>query len=118
MESKFIPIQTFNLNNNCPECYSKAGLQLTFKQKTKENKFYKAVTPEVTYHMLCNTCNTTIYPVRWTPDIERVFDYHQKTLTPQKPKTVYKNKFWFALFTTLALVIFISIIVYYVINMP
>ncbi len=118
METRFVPIKTFNLNNNCPECYSKDGLQLTFKQKIKENSFYKSVTPEVTHLMLCNTCNTTIYPVRWTPDIERVFDYHQKAITPLKPNTQYKNKFWLVVFTVLALLCFVSIFMYYFTNTP
>ena len=33
MDAQYITIKTVKLNNNCPECYSKDGLELTFKQK-------------------------------------------------------------------------------------
>ncbi|MFV0566068.1 MAG: hypothetical protein ACK5NB_09575 [Flavobacteriaceae bacterium] len=113
MKREFITIQTHNLNNNCPECFSKEGLQLTFKQETKENKFYKAITRNVTHTLFCNTCNTTAYPVQWTDDIERVFNYHQKALTPLKPKTTFKTRFWLVLLISLAVVVFSAIFTYY-----
>ena len=34
--------------------------------------------------MVCEKCKSTIYPVSWTEDIERMFDYYQKTVVPEK----------------------------------
>ncbi|MFD1614524.1 hypothetical protein [Gelatiniphilus marinus] len=97
MSEKFITIKEVALNNNCPECFSKDGLRLTFKQKFMENNFYKSITKEVTQKLDCKTCNTTIYPVQWTDDIERVFEYHQKALTPKKTSTYLKKLSWIAI---------------------
>ena len=44
MAKKFFTLKEVKLNNNCPECYSNNGLQLTFKQQFVENAFYKAIT--------------------------------------------------------------------------
>ncbi len=87
MSEKLITIKEVNLNNNCPECYGTNGLQLTFKQKFKETNLYKSITNETTQEIECKTCNTIIYPVMWTEDIERVFNYQQKAFTPKKPST-------------------------------
>lgn len=90
MEEKLVVIKTVSINNNCPECYNKEGLELTFKQKYKETLFIKSMTKEVVKELNCKNCNTTIYPSRWDNDIDRVVDYHKKALKP-KPKT-YKLK--------------------------
>jgi len=37
MQKRDIIIKTVDLKNNCPECFTKEGLQLTFKQAYKEN---------------------------------------------------------------------------------
>ena len=94
MAEKLITIKEVNLNNNCPECYITNGLQLTFKQKFKETNLYKSITNETTQEIECKTCNTIIYPVMWTEDIERVFNYQQKAFTPKKPSTKLKKKAW------------------------
>lgn len=94
MAEKLITINEVNLNNNCPECYNTKGLQLTFKQKFKENNLYKSITGETTPEIECKTCNTIIYPVMWTDDIERVFEYHQKAFVPKKPSLKLKKKAW------------------------
>mgnify|MGYP000076591851 CR=1 FL=1 len=85
MSEKFITIKEVALNNNCPECYSKDGLRLTFKQKFLETNFYKSITKEVSHSIACKTCNNTIYPVQWTDDIERVFETGEK-ITPETLK--------------------------------
>ena len=36
MVEKLINIKDVLLKNNCPECFSKEGLRLAFKQKIKE----------------------------------------------------------------------------------
>lgn len=94
MSKRFIAIKEFTLNNNCPECYSKDGLRLTFKQKFIETKFYKSITKDIKNNIVCKTCNSTIYPVQWTDDIERVFEYHQKAFIPKKASTYLKKLSW------------------------
>ncbi|WP_179343300.1 hypothetical protein [Winogradskyella ursingii] len=85
--SKFFTLKEVSLNNNCPECYSKDGLKLTFKQKFIENIFYKSITSETINEMHCETCDTDIFPVRWTDEIEQVVNYKKRALHP-KPKSI------------------------------
>ncbi|GGG39170.1 hypothetical protein [Bizionia arctica] len=94
MGEKFITIKEVALNNNCPECYNTSGLELTFKQKFVETKFYRSITSETAHQLECRTCNTSIYPIQWTEDIERVFNYHQKAFTPKKPSKKLKRAAW------------------------
>jgi hypothetical protein len=91
MAEKFFTLKEVKLNNNCPECYSTEGLHFTFKQKFVENAFYRAITEETTQTMFCTKCETDIFPVCWTDDIERVFEY-QKRATDQKPKSIKLKK--------------------------
>ena len=58
---QYFTLKEVQLNNNCPECYSNDGLELTFKQKFIENMFYKAITQDTIYDMHCKTCNTDIF---------------------------------------------------------
>ncbi len=80
-------LHTTKLINNCPECYDTTGLELTFSQVEKENKFYSKVSSEVTSAMHCNTCNTDVYPVSWDESIERVYQYNRK-LVKEKPSGI------------------------------
>ena len=44
MDPQYVTINSVSLNNNCPECYSREGLTLTFKQRFKlvdELKYFK-----------------------------------------------------------------------------
>ncbi len=84
MSTDFIILKEAPLTNNCPECYSTEGLTLSFKQKKVASALIHRVTSEVVESIDCKNCNTKIYPVRWTDDIERVYDYHKKTVTPKK----------------------------------
>lgn len=90
MDEKFFTLREVELNNNCPECYSREGLKLTFKQRFIETYFYKAISKETSFSMFCHVCSTMIFPVRWTDDIERVFNYQQRA-SPSKP-TSFKLK--------------------------
>ncbi|MCX7547032.1 hypothetical protein OS188_03600 [Xanthomarina sp. F1114] len=101
MKEKFITIKEVALNNNCPECYNTNGLQLTFKQRFVENKFYKSITQETMHLLECSTCNTSIYPVRWTEDIERVFNYHQRAFSPKESSFKLKKTAWLLIISTL-----------------
>ncbi len=94
MSEKFITIKEVVLKNNCPECYSKDGLRLTFKQKFVETKFKKSITSEIKHIISCKICNNTIYPVKWTDDIDRVFEYQQKAFVPKKTSTYLKKTTW------------------------
>lgn len=113
MPEKFITIKEFVLNNNCPECYSKDGLRLAFKQKFIETKFYKSITKDIKNSIVCKTCNTTIYPVQWTDDIERVFEYHQKAFQPKKPSTYLKKASWIAIISVIVTIAIIASLVLY-----
>ncbi|PQV51655.1 hypothetical protein CLV33_101582 [Jejuia pallidilutea] len=100
---KLIPVKKVTLKNNCPECFSNNGLQLTFSQMFVETSFYKSITNNISHTIVCNTCNSTIYPERWTDDIERVFTYQQKAFTPKPASKYYKKIFWIVIVATLAL---------------
>ncbi len=92
--NKFFTLKEAKLNNNCPECYSSDGLRLTFKQKFTENTFYKAITNETSQDMYCHNCNTAIYPIQWTNDIEQVVDYQKRAVQPKSKSTKLKPLAW------------------------
>ena len=75
------------LNNNCPECYDTEGLEFTFTQEEKQTRFYNQANKNIDEKLYCHTCKNIIYPVSWTEDIERVYQYHRKQTHP-KPATI------------------------------
>ena len=83
MKSEFITLKETVLNNNCPECYAQESLQLIFKQEKAFSKFLISIKKGFISTMHCKKCNTEIYPGMWTDDIERVYDYHKKTVQPK-----------------------------------
>ncbi|WP_400076243.1 hypothetical protein [Winogradskyella sp. R77965] len=103
--SRFFTLKEARLSNNCPECYSNDGIELTFKQKFTENAFYKAITADVINEMHCINCDTQIFPIQWTDDIESVVDYQKRALQP-KPKSVkLKPLAWLVIIIDLLLLI-------------
>lgn len=94
METHFFTLREVDLNNNCPECYSQNGLQLTFKQRFIENYFYKAISKETSYALFCNVCTSMISPARWTNDIDLVFEYHQRASPPKPGSFKLKTLSW------------------------
>ena len=82
------------LSNNCPECYSNDSMEIVFKQKQKENIFYKFVSPEIFSEITCYNCNTKIFPVMWTDDIENVVSYHKRGIQPQSKSIKLKPFAW------------------------
>ena len=94
MERQYIKLKTVKLNNNCPECYSNEGLELSFEQEFIESKFYKSITNNTRQNLNCTNCNTIIYPVRWTDDIDRIVDYHIKSFDPQPKSLKLKRISW------------------------
>jgi len=83
MEKRTHILHTAKVNNNCPECYSTEGLEFIFSQEEVENKLYSKANKEVIETLHCQTCAQDIYPVNWTQDIERVYDYHRKLAKPK-----------------------------------
>lgn len=109
MEEKFFTLREVELNNNCPECYSRDGLQLTFKQRFIENRFYRAISSETSHSLLCKVCNTEIFPVRWTEDIDRVFDYQQRASSPKSTSFQLKTLSWVLIGSTTAILIVLAL---------
>ncbi|WP_418512440.1 hypothetical protein [Corallibacter sp.] len=105
MKEQFITIKEAALNNNCPECYNTNGLQITFKQKFVETNLYKSITKETTQEIECKTCNTIIYPVNWTDDIERVFAYQKKAFKPKKASLKLKKTAWLLIIVSVIVVV-------------
>ncbi len=107
MEEKFFTLREVDLNNNCPECYSKEGLQLTFKQRFIETSLYKAISKDTAHSLICRVCDTAIFPARWTDDIERVFEYQQKA-SPPKPTSIKLKTLSWILILTLAVILILA----------
>lgn len=107
MEAQYFTLHSVALNNNCPECYSMEGLQLTFKQRFKENRFYKSITSDTISQLRCSNCETDIFPVRWTDEIEKVVEYHNKAFTPKPSSFKLKKLAWvlMIIFDTLIILI-------------
>lgn len=102
-KEKRIVIKEADITNNCPECYNQE-LLLTFYQKHTYNAFFHRTTNEVTHEITCKKCNSRIYPVNWTPDIERVFDYFNKLVSPDKPSIRFTTLFSVLLIIVLLLI--------------
>lgn len=109
MSEKLITIKEVPLKNNCPECYSTEGLVLTFKQKFKETQFYKSITNDVVEELACTKCDTTIYPVSWTDDIERVYDYQKKAFSA-KPSSLKLKRIAWIVFIVIDLIVIVTIL--------
>ncbi len=102
-EIKMEVIKEADLTNNCPECFNQE-LKLSFFQKHSYGKFIHKTTNEVTSELECKTCHTKIYPVAWTPDIERVFEYYQKMAIPQKSSIKLTSLFYIILLISIAVI--------------
>ncbi|MEY8849955.1 hypothetical protein AB9K26_14135 [Psychroserpens sp. XS_ASV72] len=108
--SQYFTLKEVKLNNNCPECYSNEGLELTFKQKLVENLFYKAITKDTINEMHCNVCNTDIFPVSWTDNIEQVVAYHKRAVSPRPKSFKLKKAGW--IFIILDLILFLTVLLF------
>ncbi|WP_298900734.1 hypothetical protein [uncultured Psychroserpens sp.] len=108
---QYFTLKEVQLNNNCPECYSNEGLQLTFKQRFVENAFYKAITGETIHEMYCNTCNTNIFPVRWTNDIEQVVAYQERAIKAKPQSTKLKKLAWILIIADALLILIVVLFV-------
>ena len=106
----YFTLKEVQLKNNCPECYSKDGLELTFKQKFVENQFYKAITEDTKHEMHCKTCHSDIFPVRWTNDIEQVVAYKKRAVIPKPKSLKLKKTGW--LFIIIAALLLITVLLF------
>lgn len=107
MSEKKKKINEFTLANNCPECYAQDAMVLTFYQKQVENNFFEKITTGIDHSIICGKCKQSIYPVKWTNDIERVYDFYYKTLEPKSSFKLTKTAIW--LFILLGLLIIAGI---------
>lgn len=106
-KEKLVVIKEADLTNNCPECFNQ-DMKLTFFQKHLFGKLYHKTTSKISHQIKCNKCESLIYPVNWTEDIERIFDYYQKTVVPEKATTKFTALFYIIVLLPLviALVLF------------
>ncbi len=102
-KEKLVTIKQAILTNNCPECYNQ-DLKLSFFQRHRYGKLYHRTTSDVTHQLVCNTCGSTIYPVKWTDDIERSFGYYQKMVVPEKGSLRFTTLFWILMLLLIAVV--------------
>ena len=110
MEKKTHILHKAVVNNNCPECYSTEGLEFVFSQEEVENKLYSKANKEVIETLQCQICNQYIYPVKWTKDIEQVYDYHRKLAKPKSSGIKLKPLAYFLILTD---ALIIAAIIYY-----
>ena len=92
-KEKFVLIKEANLTNNCPECFNQ-DLMLIFYQKHRYGKLFHSVTGEISNQIICNKCGSDVYPSKWTDDIERIFEYYQKMVSPEKTSLKFTNLFY------------------------
>jgi len=97
-------IHKAQLTNNCPTCFANNGLEITFSQEEKETKYYTKADRTILETLYCHSCNNTIYPVNWTDDIERVYQYNKKLVNPQNSAIRLKTRTYFILLLLVAFV--------------
>lgn len=102
-KQKMVVIKEAGITNNCPECFNQE-LKLSFYQKHTYNPFFHKTTGEITHEIKCKKCFSMIYPVNWTPDIERVFEYYNKLVEPNKTSTRYTTLFFVLLLLLIGLI--------------
>lgn len=102
-KQNMVLIKEAEITNNCPECFNQE-LKLSFYQKHTYTLFYHKTTNEVSHEIKCKKCFSMIYPVNWTPDIERVFEYYNKLIEPNKSSTKFTTLFYVLMLVVFALI--------------
>ncbi len=102
-KEKQIVIKEADITNNCPVCYNQQ-LKLSYYQKHTFNPLFHRTTGEVTHEIKCKKCYSIIYPIDRTPDIERVVDYYNKLVEPDRKSVRFTILFFVILIVVLALV--------------
>ncbi len=104
MPASFERFYQASLRNNCPQCFSTDGLQLEFHQQWVENVWVRYTSRTVKEFLHCDHCQSAIYPVHWTQDIERVYQYHLKLA--QKPSQFRVKPLTWTIIVALAILLF------------
>jgi|SRR5690554_6072716 len=104
MSQKTNTLHTARLKNNCPTCFGTNGLELTFTQNEKENSLVHKPNSKIDEALFCHNCKNPMYPVNWTEDIERVYDYNRKIAETKRQYPKVKPLFYFLIFTAMVLV--------------
>ncbi len=103
-KEKLIVLKEADITNNCPECYNQ-DMKLSFYQKHTYGRFFHRITNQVSHQIRCHKCNSIIYPVNWSTDIERIVDYYQKMVKPKKAAVKFTILFYVLLFLLIALTV-------------
>jgi hypothetical protein len=90
---KLVTIKEADITNNCPECFNQQ-MSIRFYQKHRFSKLYDRTTKEISFEVECHKCHSIIYPVNWTPDIERIFEYYRKMAIPEKASIRFTPMFY------------------------
>lgn len=112
MKTEYIILKETTLNNNCPECYSTDGMVLSFKQQRLKSKLLVKTKSNVVESINCNKCENQIFPGQWTTDIERVYDYHKKTITRQTGSLRFTKLFYILMLLAIGIAAFAYIYLY------
>lgn len=102
-------LHTARLKNNCPTCFGTDGLEITFTQNEEENALFHKPNQKVEETLHCHNCKSTIYPVNWTEDIERVYDYNKKIAETNRQYLKVKPLFYILI---IAAVIIVAAVTY------
>ncbi|WP_103069343.1 hypothetical protein [Aquimarina sediminis] len=98
MKTEYITLKEASLNNNCPECYSTDGMILSFKQQRLSSKLLVKTKSNIIECINCSKCENQIFPGQWTTDIERVYNYHKKTIPHKSGSLHFTGLFYFLVF--------------------
>ncbi|HMB65192.1 MAG TPA: hypothetical protein VKN36_19080 [Eudoraea sp.] len=102
-KEKLNVIKEADITNNCPECFNQ-DMKLSFYQKHTYGRLFHRTTNEVTHQIKCNKCQSLIYPVNWTEDIERSFEYYQKMVHPERSSISFTSLFYILVLLLIVLV--------------
>lgn len=104
MQNKTNTLHTARLKNNCPTCFGTDGLEINYTQAEKETLLFKKPATDIEHTLYCHTCKNQIFPVNWTEDIERVFDYNKKIAETNKQYLKVKPLFYISIVVAIVLV--------------
>ncbi|WP_086475835.1 MULTISPECIES: hypothetical protein [Arenibacter] len=92
-KEKMVVLKEADLTNNCPECFNQE-LKLTFYQKHTYGRLFHRTTKDIEHEIKCTKCNSLIYPVSWTEDIERVYEYYRRMAAPKRATIRFTTLFY------------------------
>jgi|SRR5690554_4877950 len=102
-KEKKVVIKEANITNNCPKCFNRE-LKLTFYQRHTYGRFFDRTTKDVSHEIICTKCNSLIYPVDWTEDIERVYQYYEKMAIADKASVRFTPLFYILTLLLIAII--------------